>query len=54
MHTDNPHGPFAFVLSLTEWEGRSFSGGETAILQPWVLDYWANYSSDQVYQAQAA
>lgn len=40
LHADNPHGPWAFVLSLTQWEGRPFSGGETLILQPHVLDYW--------------
>ncbi|KAL6760292.1 hypothetical protein V8C86DRAFT_3013363 [Haematococcus lacustris] len=52
LHADNPHGPFAFVLSLTtvsnprrchaavEWEERQFCGGETQILRPMVLDYW--------------
>ncbi|KXZ56701.1 hypothetical protein GPECTOR_1g631 [Gonium pectorale] len=44
LHCDNPHGPFAFVLSLTtDWEHREFSGGETMILQPHVLNYWRNY-----------
>lgn len=42
-HTDAPHGPFAFVLSLTRWEERRFSGGETMLLQPWVLDYWRHF-----------
>jgi hypothetical protein len=45
LHCDNPHGPFAFVLSLTHWEGRPFSGGETMILQPHVLDFWRGFSS---------
>ena len=45
LHTDSPHGPFAFVLSLTDWEGRRFSGGETEILQPLVLDYWRRFDS---------
>ncbi len=45
LHCDNPHGPFAFVLSLTHWEGRPFTGGETMILQPHVLDYWRGHSS---------
>ena len=40
MHTDSWHGPFAYVLSLTEWENREFTGGETFILAPQVLDYW--------------
>ena len=32
LHTDAPHGPFAFVFSLTEDE-RRFTGGETMILK---------------------
>lgn len=43
LHADNPHGPWAFVLSLTHWEGRPFTGGETVILQPNVLDYWRGF-----------
>ncbi|GFR41277.1 hypothetical protein Agub_g1952 [Astrephomene gubernaculifera] len=44
LHCDNPHGPFAFVLSLTtDWDQREFTGGETTILQPHVLNYWRNY-----------
>jgi hypothetical protein len=43
MHSDAPHGPWAFVLSLTEWEGREFNGGETAILRPEVLNYWQGF-----------
>lgn len=38
-HADLPHGPWAFVLSLTP-SPRRFSGGETFILKPKVLDYW--------------
>lgn len=40
-------GPFAFVLSLTRWEERRFSGGETVLLQPWVLDYWRHFDPAQ-------
>jgi hypothetical protein len=40
LHCDSYHGPFAFVLSLTPWEGRRFTGGETMILQPQVLNFW--------------
>ncbi len=36
MHTDSWHGPFAYVLSLTEWDKREFTGGETFILAPQV------------------
>jgi len=28
-HADVPHGPLAFVYSLTPWSARKFSGGET-------------------------
>lgn len=45
LHADNPHGPWAFVLSLTNWEQRRFSGGETVILQPQVLDYWRGFEA---------
>jgi hypothetical protein len=26
LHCDSFHGPFAYVLSLTPWEGRDFTG----------------------------
>lgn len=47
LHTDSWHGPFAFVLSITDWEGRQFSGGETMLLQPLVLDYWRAFDAQQ-------
>lgn len=40
-HTDAPHGPLAFVLSLCR-EGE-FSGGETMMLQPRMLEYWRGF-----------
>jgi len=43
LHADNPHGPWAFVLSLTDWDRRRFRGGETMILQKHVLDYWSTF-----------
>lgn len=45
LHGDLPHGPFAFVYSLTEWETRVFQGGETMLLDPSVLDYWHDFTS---------
>lgn len=39
-HADNPHGPWAYVFSLTPWTKRKFSGGETLIMKPAMLDYW--------------
>lgn len=40
-HGDVPHGPWAFVHSLTPWQKRRFSGGETLILKDRILDYWS-------------
>lgn len=40
LHADLPHGPWAFVLSLTQWERRKFTGGETQLLTESALDYW--------------
>ena len=47
LHADVPQGPFAYVLSLTDWEGRAFTGGETTIMQPHVLDFWRGFDSSQ-------
>ena len=45
FHTDAPHGPMAYVLSLSldEHYNSSFKGGETILMQPQILDYWRNY-----------
>lgn len=45
FHTDAPHGPLAFVLSLSR-EG-DFSGGETMMLQPRMLEYWRGFDGSQ-------
>lgn len=47
LHSDVPHGPWAYVYSLTPWKGRKFSGGETLILKPEVLSYWRNFGGSQ-------
>jgi hypothetical protein len=36
-HQDLPHGPLAFVFSLTNWQTREFKGGETFIVKPRTL-----------------
>lgn len=41
LHGDVPHGPWAFVYSLTPWQTRSFLGGETLLLKESLLDYWS-------------
>jgi len=43
FHSDVPHGPWAFVYSLSPHK-RLFRGGETLLLRPDVLDYWRNFS----------
>ena len=45
LHGDLPHGPWAFVLSLTNWTGRVFRGGETVMLRDEVLDMWSDFRS---------
>lgn len=45
MHADIPHGPWAFVYSLTPWKEKRFTGGETFILKPQALDYWRNFET---------
>jgi len=45
LHGDLPHGPWAFVFSLTRWRGRVFRGGETLMLRDDVLDFWADFRS---------
>lgn len=45
LHCDSYHGPYAFVLSLTHWHARPFTGGETLLLQPQLLgDFWSWFS----------
>jgi hypothetical protein len=45
LHGDLPHGPFAFVYSLTNWQRRAFAGGETLLLRDEVLDFWHDFRS---------
>jgi hypothetical protein len=39
LHADRPHGPWAFVLSLSP-AVRKFQGGETMIVRPEILSLW--------------
>ncbi len=45
LHGDLPHGPWAFVFSLTRWQQRVFRGGETLLLRDEVLDFWQDFAS---------
>lgn len=42
IHSDVPHGPWAFVFSLNPKKPK-FTGGETLIFKPSVLNYWENF-----------
>jgi hypothetical protein len=43
FHTDAPQGPMAWTLSLSKGYGTTFTGGETMLLSPNILDYWRDY-----------
>jgi hypothetical protein len=43
LHSDVPHGPWAYVFSLSP-RRLAFTGGETLLLRPQVLDYWRSFS----------
>jgi hypothetical protein len=51
LHADVPHGPWAYVFSLTRWEGRRFSGGETELLSAETLEFWRHFSPDEGLEA---
>jgi hypothetical protein len=40
LHRDSPNGDFAFSFGLTKPTTRRFSGGETFLARPELLDYW--------------
>jgi hypothetical protein len=50
LHGDVPHGPWAFVMSLTRWRGRGFRGGETLLVRDEVLDFWHDFASDRIVE----
>ncbi|MCB0408176.1 MAG: 2OG-Fe(II) oxygenase [Bdellovibrionales bacterium] len=52
-HADNPHGPWAFVFSLTDWSSRKFQGGQTQILSNQVLDYWNGFDSNLGFEMES-
>lgn len=50
LHGDLPHGPFAFVYSLSPWRNRKFRGGETLLLRDDVLDFWGGFRSTRAVE----
>lgn len=49
LHSDVPHGPWAFVYSLTP-DRKEFKGGETLILRESTLNYWPHYKLSGQYE----
>jgi hypothetical protein len=50
LHGDLPHGPVAFVFSLTPWSRRTFTGGETLLMRDQVLDFWRGFVSTRAVE----
>ncbi len=52
LHSDLPHGPWAYVFSLSP-RRKKFQGGETMLLRPQTLAYWQNFqdAQDREYQS---
>lgn len=50
LHGDLPHGPVAWVFSLTPWSPRTFRGGETLLLREPVLDLWRGFVSTRAVE----
>lgn len=51
LHADVPHGPWAFVLSLSPRQLK-FTGGETTLLRESVLQYWKAQSRPRGFETQ--
>ncbi len=49
LHSDVPHGPWAFVYSLTPNQ-KEFRGGETLILKEKTLNYWPDFNEQKDYE----
>lgn len=47
LHADSPHGPWAYVFSLTKWKEREFRGGETLLAKNTLLNFWPNFTRDR-------
>jgi len=43
LHSDVVQGMWSYVYSLTDWEDRHFTGGETLLGSPQLLDYWPTF-----------
>ncbi|MFN9067235.1 MAG: 2OG-Fe(II) oxygenase, partial [Bdellovibrionales bacterium] len=51
-HSDVPHGPWAWVYSLSP-KSLQFEGGETFIFKPELLNYWKNFAEEKNREQEA-
>lgn len=49
LHSDVPHGPWAFVYSLTP-QKKEFRGGETMLLKNSVLNFWSEFNETKNHE----
>lgn len=50
LHSDVPHGAWAYVYSLSP-RRPVYRGGETLVIRPEVLSYWRNFAAAQDREA---
>ena len=46
LHSDVIQGMWSYVYSLTPWEDRRFTGGETLLAGERLLDYWKSFDPE--------
>ena len=51
LHTDVVQGTWSYVYSLTPWNGREFTGGETLLANDRILDYWGHFEHEHSSEA---
>jgi hypothetical protein len=51
LHTDVIQGTWSYVYSLTSWDDREFTGGETLLGDPRLLDYWDHFDPERSSEA---
>lgn len=51
LHSDVVQGTWSFVFSLTRWEDRAFTGGETMLATRQLLDYWTTFDPRRSIEA---
>jgi hypothetical protein len=51
FHTDPTQGSMAWTFSLSTGYGITFTGGETLLLAPSVLDYWRDFDGSRGKEA---